>query len=741
KSNDAWIAVTSGASGSGTGSVGYSFAANAGAPRAGTITIAGQTFTINQGSSCTYTVTPAPTVAAGGGAATVTVTTGASCSWTASSVLSWANISSPTGSVTGNGAVTLQVQANSITTARSGSITVASQSVPLNQFGTGFFDFNGDAVADLLFYDANSGVWSASITGGGAFGGGGSWPAGLTVQPVDLDGNGRTDVFGYNATSGAWAKALDDGSGFSTVTGTWWPGWQVSLLDLDGRGQYSVFLDNGVGLMTPLATGIPGESQARPWLSSDRLRIYFSSTRASGSFQNIFVASRGSAAAAFEPPVAIAALNLPNSHAAAPSLTSNERTIVFESDRAGGMGGADVWMAERATPTSPFSAPQPLSGINSSSRDGSPELSVDGLSLYFESDRAGGVGGADIWFATRDALSSPFGGAANFTAINSGGVESHPAVSGDTQTLYFWSDRPNGSATANIWRARVRCDAASAAQSSFSATGAATTITVTDKSGCSWVAQTTSSWITFLSPASGAGPGSVMMIVAANTGLPRTGAVNIGGQTILVSPDALAATAPAPPPPPPPPPPPTPAPSPSPSPAPSPSPDPVSAPASPPSGDAPSPAPPSDPGAPLNLRSFVSGSTVTLGWDSPASGSPVQYLIEAGSRPGASDLAQVVTGDVTFTAYGVGSGVYMVRVRSLYPDHVSGASNEIAVVVGGGCSSAPIAPTGLTYSVSGSTVVLTWNAASGAVTSYVLVAGYSSHASDAAHADTGNGYP
>jgi hypothetical protein len=47
-SNDAWILVTSGSSGSGNGSVGYSVAANTGPARSGTITIAGQTFTVNQ---------------------------------------------------------------------------------------------------------------------------------------------------------------------------------------------------------------------------------------------------------------------------------------------------------------------------------------------------------------------------------------------------------------------------------------------------------------------------------------------------------------------------------------------------------------------------------------------------------------------------------------------------------------------------------------------------------------------
>ncbi|MFN0113011.1 MAG: reprolysin-like metallopeptidase [Blastocatellia bacterium] len=47
-SNAAWITVTSGASGTGNGTVNYSVAANTGAARSGTITIAGQTFTVNQ---------------------------------------------------------------------------------------------------------------------------------------------------------------------------------------------------------------------------------------------------------------------------------------------------------------------------------------------------------------------------------------------------------------------------------------------------------------------------------------------------------------------------------------------------------------------------------------------------------------------------------------------------------------------------------------------------------------------
>jgi hypothetical protein len=46
-----WISVTGGANGSGNGTVSFSVAANAGAARSGTLTIAGQTYTVNQGAA------------------------------------------------------------------------------------------------------------------------------------------------------------------------------------------------------------------------------------------------------------------------------------------------------------------------------------------------------------------------------------------------------------------------------------------------------------------------------------------------------------------------------------------------------------------------------------------------------------------------------------------------------------------------------------------------------------------
>jgi len=62
-SNAAWLIVTSGATGSGNGTVGYSVAPNAGAARVGTMTIAGQTFTVMQG--CPTIVVNPPTASSG----------------------------------------------------------------------------------------------------------------------------------------------------------------------------------------------------------------------------------------------------------------------------------------------------------------------------------------------------------------------------------------------------------------------------------------------------------------------------------------------------------------------------------------------------------------------------------------------------------------------------------------------------------------------------------------------------
>ncbi len=80
----AWITVTSGSAVTGSGVVSYTVAANAGSTtRTGTITIAGQIFTITQG-ICTYTITPtSKQIGGSGGTDSVNVTATGICPWSA----------------------------------------------------------------------------------------------------------------------------------------------------------------------------------------------------------------------------------------------------------------------------------------------------------------------------------------------------------------------------------------------------------------------------------------------------------------------------------------------------------------------------------------------------------------------------------------------------------------------------------------------------------------------------------
>jgi Protein of unknown function (DUF3761) len=93
----------------------------------------------------------------------------------------------------------------------------------------------------------------------------------------------------------------------------------------------------------------------------------------------------------------------------------------------------------------------------------------------------------------------------------------------------------------------------------------------------------------------------------------------------------------------------------------------------------------SAPSAPAALAATSMGSTVMLVWQAPVGGcAATSYVIEAGSASGLANLANFNTGSAatSFTAGGVGSGTYFVRVRAVNAAGVSPASVEVTLVVG-----------------------------------------------------------
>jgi hypothetical protein len=184
-SNDTWITITSGSSGTGSGTVNYSVDANTGSARTGTMTIAGQTFTVNQGGAgtCTYAINPeSADFSLRGGTGSVDVTTDPGCSWEASSNVSWISITSGS-SGTGNGTVSYLVYRNK--RSRTGTMTIAGQTFTVNQgeAGTCTYAINptsanislygGTGTVDITtdpgcYWEASSNVSWISITSGGS---------------------------------------------------------------------------------------------------------------------------------------------------------------------------------------------------------------------------------------------------------------------------------------------------------------------------------------------------------------------------------------------------------------------------------------------------------------------------------------------------------------------------------------------------------------------------------------------
>jgi len=100
-----------------------------------------------------------------------------------------------------------------------------------------------------------------------------------------------------------------------------------------------------------------------------------------------------------------------------PTLTDDLLEIYFTTDRVN--ANSDIWFATRGDAAQPFSAPAPVVGVNSVSFETSSAISADGLTLWFGSDRAGGVGAVDVWVSTRPTRSGAWSTPLNVVALNS----------------------------------------------------------------------------------------------------------------------------------------------------------------------------------------------------------------------------------------------------------------------------------------------------------------------------------
>ena len=140
-----------------------------------------------------------------------------------------------------------------------------------------------------------------------------------------------------------------------------------------------------------------------------------------------------------------------------PGISADGLEMYFDSTRPGGLGWEDLYVTTRQTVDDPWGPPVNLTTVNSPYREVYPSVSPDGLTLYFSDyfygpDRPGGQGGHDLWMSTRASRSGPWTTPVNVGAPpNSSGNEVSPTVSGDGLTLIFASSRGGGSGYYDLW--------------------------------------------------------------------------------------------------------------------------------------------------------------------------------------------------------------------------------------------------------------------------------------------------
>jgi len=136
--------------------------------------------------------------------------------------------------------------------------------------------------------------------------------------------------------------------------------------------------------------------------------------------------------------------NATNGGASSPCISADGLELYFNSNRKTGHGGHDIWVTRRETMEDEWSEAEILSElVNSDVEDANPTISADGLELYFYSFRPDGLGSADIWVTRRITKSDPWGEPVNLgRPINSEKHESTPSISSDGLEFYFYFSDP-----------------------------------------------------------------------------------------------------------------------------------------------------------------------------------------------------------------------------------------------------------------------------------------------------------
>jgi hypothetical protein len=556
-SNVGWITITSGASGTGPGTVSGTIAPNTGAARTGTLTVAGQTVTINQEAApCTYALTP-PTasVPAAGGSGSVAVSAGGWCSWSATSSAGWLHV---TGGASGTGAGTVSYTADPNTgSARSATITVQGQAFTLNQAA---FACSYAFVPPSASVPFDGGAGSVGITTASTC----TWHASTAASWIHFTGatsgtgNG-TVAYTVDANSGSARSATIaiEGQTYTVNQAAFTCSYSVSPTPISvpaagGNGSFGVTASSScawtaaaAGAWVHITAGASGTGNGT---------VTFTADANAGSLRSTTITVQGQVVTVNQPGLGCSYALAPTSlgfdssggnggfavtagpgcpwtvatvaswvHIASAASGTGVGTILFSVDpNTGSARTASITVADQV-----FTVTQAGAGCSYTLSPSSASFTVDGGSGYFRVQTSPGCGWTASTTATWIQIQGGSGSGSAYVYLN---VEANtgPPRSGTVslQGQVFTVNQDG-----------LPCHYALAPASLDAAyTGASGTVSVTAEAWCQWTAATASSWIHIAAgSASGTGNGSVGFTVDANPGDARSGTITVADRTFAVN--------------------------------------------------------------------------------------------------------------------------------------------------------------------------------------------------------------
>jgi hypothetical protein len=556
-SSDAeWISIAGNANGKGSAAVPFTVAATTGAPRAGTLTIAGLHLNVTQSEGCTYAVSPpAYSAGAAGGSQVVTVTTGAGCPWTAASNADWITVAAAAGA--GPGTLTFSVAPTS-GPSRTGTLMIAGTLVTVTQSPGCSFDVtplthtvdpaggtrtvNVTAAAGCAWTASSAQPW-ITITSGASGNGSGT----VTLSIAGDNGPGRSGV----VTIAGQTVTLTQGSGCSFAIAP-----DSRSLPASG-GSSAVTVTAGAGCA---------------WTAKSNVSWITVSSGGSGSGNgtvNLTIAATSGPGRSGTVTIAGRTFTVNQGQGCSFTLTSNSTSV----PASGGSGAFDIRSGDGCGWSAASSAPW-LTVISSATGSG------NGTVRYSASGNTGPQRTATITAGGETFTVTQAGGCSYALTptskdVSSGGelvvvtVTASAGCSWTASTTDSWitiSSGASGSGNGSVQLVIAQNTGAprqgtttvanqpftvtQAAGCTFSiapgsqtlpASGGPGSFNVTTAAGCPWTAavnQDASSWLNITSGAGGTGPGSVQFAAAPNSSAARTATITAAGQTFTVMQDS-----------------------------------------------------------------------------------------------------------------------------------------------------------------------------------------------------------